>query len=462
MRIEPLSKFENKTVAIVIPGHRAMTVISPDGESTYYGVEACREQFEAMAGWVVYSLDALLPFVHTTGAKEWAGTVWKGRDVSIKHLGSKVTVRSLRGILEPQTAMHDLLNVLKFLRSYGVSPGSIPQMAWGLFRASLNRTYNVGADADLGKAAFYGGRKEITKVGTYKDLQHVDIAQAYPAVMALKQGYALSLRECSPETYLDPFAAGIAYAKVYVPESLPFAPLPIRVADDDFISYQKGHIEGTWAWCELDAAQKVGAEITVLKSWAPDRQADLFGPWWPLAQEGRKLPGGAAQLAKAIANSTWGQFGMRQDAKQIKTWVDDAGTLEVLKDEANHLLPHSYAAHIAAETTARVRSQLLLEGLYGGGSPVHCDTDGIIIPTGSPMTVGNGDPGTWRVKADIASLDLRAAQLYRWTCPGCGVAHEHWHYSAAGIPAEDAPGFFTGTPGENRTMEWQKDFSGEF
>ena len=35
----------------------------------------------------------------------------------------------------------------------------------------------------------------------------------------------------------------------------------------------------------------------------------------------------------------------------------------------------------------------------------------------------------------MKKIDIRAPQLYRWTCgKGCGVTHAKWHYVAAGVP----------------------------
>ena len=52
---------------------------------------------------------------------------------------------------------------------------------------------------------------------------------------------------------------------------------------------------------ELDAAKALGCDVRIEKCYAPRRIADLFGPWWQIAQEGRRLPGDAAKLAKAVA-----------------------------------------------------------------------------------------------------------------------------------------------------------------
>ena len=109
-------------------------------------------------------------------------------------------------------------------------------------------------------------------------------------------------------------------------------------------------------------------------------------------------------------------------------------------------MPHRWMTHVAAETTARVRTRLLLEGIYGDGRgyPVHVDTDGYVVRPSRPDPASSGDgPGCWRRKATMRRLDLRGPQLYRWTCGrGCGVSHAKWHYCAAGVPAAAAPAVF--------------------
>lgn len=444
MKIEPLERYEPKPVAILTPSHRGLEAITANGSRVAHGRQRVEALLTELAGYCCYVLDALPPMIHTTGAMSWQLNIWKGRETRAIHMPSGLSVTSLRGTLDPATAYVDLERVLAWLRSYGVGAGSIPAMAWGLFRASLARPYTVGFDPEIGRAAFFGGRQEISTAGIYKNMQAIDIKAAYPAAMARPEGYALTLREVDPTTKLDATLAGIAEAEVFVPEAMPYAPLPVRL-DADVIAYQKGYIRGYWPWCELAAALEVGAEVNVLRSWAPARTAEIFTPWWPLANEGRELPGRAGVLAKAISNSTWGQFGMAAEDRAIRQFADDKGNQYVDVPLDDHQLPHSWTAHVAAETTGRVRTQMLLEGLYGGSKPAHIDTDGVIVPSGSPIPNGGGDqPGQWRVKADIPVCDIRGPQLYRWTCPGCGVSHEHWHYNASGIPPADAPGFFEG------------------
>jgi DNA polymerase type B, organellar and viral len=444
VRLEPLTKYQAKPVAILNPGQRALEAQTGHGVQVAYGRREVEKLLDSLSGHVLYVHDSLERMVHTTGALSWSISMWRGRATRAQHIPSGCSVTSLRGTLDAENAYEDLERVLKWLRSYGVGPASIPSMAWSLMRASLPRVYQCGFDPEIGREAMYGGRQEITEAGIYQNMVALDIESAYPSAMARPEGYALSLRSVDPSTELDPHAAGIARARVMVPESMPYGPLPVRVMPE-FIRFQHGLMEGVWPWCELEAAQRLGAEVEVLEAWAPERTADLFGPWWPMVQEGRALPGRSGVLAKAISNSTWGQFGMQAKDRATKRWSDDEGRMAYLVLEEDHQLPHSWTAHVAAETTSRVRTQLLLEGLYSGLNPCHIDTDGIIAPAGSVIP-GDGQegPGHWRIKAEIPEVDIRGPQLYRWTCPGCGVTHEHWHYNTSGIPEQDAPGYFTG------------------
>jgi hypothetical protein len=113
-------------------------------------------------------------------------------------------------------------------------------------------------------------------------------------------------------------------------------------------------------------------------------------------------------------------------------------------------MPQASCAHIAAETTSRVRVRLLAEGLYGDKVyPIHVDTDGIIVRKSSAArrVVGSGI-GDWRIKNEMPRVELRGPQWYRYRCgPGCGRDHADWHYVAAGMTQSQAERAFTATPG---------------
>ena len=444
MKIKPLTTSHDKPVAIVSPGKRSVTIYSAEGRHDYHGGRNVELAFVKYAGHVLYCSDNLAQLRHTTTARSWLCKTWRGREVRMLHVPSGASFVSLRGTLDyAEDPFAELQTALAWLRGYGVSPASIPSMAWQLWRSTLDKEIVMSFDDEIGKRAFYGGRQQIGKPRVYTDQVAYDIRAAYPVAMASKP-YALSLEEVNPVSTINPDYPGIAMAEVDVPEDLPHAPLPVRIQEGQ-ISFQRGFIRGTWSWCELAAAIELGCQVKVHRSFAPRREVDLFGKWWPRVAEGRDLPNGSGLLAKAISTSTWGQFGMVGTERGTRRWVDDSGRRSLDIPEADRSLPHQWTAHIAAETTARVRVRLLREGLYSNDcEPCHVDTDGIIVSKGTPLpSPGGSGPGDWRKKETMGEVDVRGPQLYRWTCEGCtDGSHAAWHYNASGIPAEEAPAFF--------------------
>ena len=445
MKIGPLKRSRPKPVAYLRPGHRLLEVTVEDGTYRAAGGRDVALLLDKLTGYVCYADGGLSQFRYCTPATEWTLATWRGRETRIRHNASGVEVTSLRGTLEGSAdPFGDLWACLHWLHGYGVAPGSLSAMAWNLWRASLAGPVVIGFDPDIGRAALYGGRQEVREPRTYSHMAAVDIRAAYPHAMAQAGDYALSLREVHPSTGLDPAVSGLAAATVHVPTDAPHAPLPVRVAPS-VIQFQWGSMHGVWPWRELVAAEQLGAEVTVTRSWAPQRTADLFGNWYPMAAEGRELPGLAARMAKAITNSLWGQFGMVGDDRGEVRWADAGGQAPYHLALADRNMPHAWTAHIAAETTARVRARIASEALaLATYAPVHIDTDGIIVRRSAPLPTPHGDaPGEWRVKDRMPKVDIRAPQLYRFTCgKGCGVSHAKWHHVASGMSAGTAPEYF--------------------
>ena len=453
MKVAPLRRYRGAPVALITPGHRTMTVDTEEGRFTSNGSRDINNLLDSLTGYVCYSGGSLSRFRHCTGATSWVLSTWRGRETRIAHNASGVEITSLRGTLEGSSdPWSDLGIVLDWLRGYGVGPSSLSSMSWNLWRASLQGEIVLGFDPDIGRSALYGGRQEVTEPRTYQHMVAADIRAAYPYAMAQTSDYACSLRAVSVQTALDPAIAGLAEATVHVPRDMTYAPLPVRIAPS-IIQFQWGTVRGVWPWCELAAAELLGAEVIVHRSWAPQRSAPLFASWYPMVEEGRALPGAAGILAKSISNSLWGQFGMVGDDRGQIRWADEGGQYPYHVDLPDRKMPHAWTAHIAAETTARVRSRIVTEALYHARfSPVHTDTDGIIVRKSAEVPSPAGpEAGQWRIKERMAKVDIRAPQLYRFTCGrGCGVAHAKWHYVASGLSASAAPEFFrthqTSTP----------------
>jgi hypothetical protein len=436
VKIAPLPVKRVRQHALLDPGYRRLVI------ETRWGRTVCTQQYQiehALAqldGLQCYVLGNLERLKHTTGARSWAMETWRGRETGMVHLGTGVRVATLRHALDKSAdPFGDLTTFLDWVAKFGVRPGTLSSMAWQLFRASLDHEVQIGVDPWLAAAAFFGGRQGCKTPKVYKHQKLVDIKGAYPFQMA-RRPYALDLRRVAPSTALDRDVAGLARATVWVPHDLPYPPLPVRVGPEA-IQFRWGSVEGVYPWTELAAAAELGCTVRVSASWAPRRELDLFGPWWSMGQPGRDLPGAASQLAKALLVCTWGQFGMDGEHRATIHWADEAGEHPYVIEAPEHPMPHAWMRHVAAETTSRVRTQMLTEGLYGVGTarPAHWDTDGFISARNAPLPVNTGDGfGQWRVKWAAREVEIKGPQFYRYTCSYCGLEHAKWHYCASGMP----------------------------
>jgi hypothetical protein len=442
---------------LLFPGWRALDIATDDGTTErVHGPQRCYDALAALgeSGRQLYVTSNLTHMRHTTGATAWEADVWRGRATSMRLAGTKVKVTSLRGTVDGPDAAAELGRATEWLASCGVAPASVSSMAWALWRRSLATALVITSAPSVGRKAFYGGRQEVRAKGPgrYRHMVVADITAAYASEMAARP-YGLRLAPVSPSTALDPTVAGLAEATVIVPADMPFAPLPHRLGPE-MIQFPTGRVAGVWPWVELAAAAALGALVEVSRCWAPVVEAEPFAHWWEMVKVGRALGGGAGRLAKAIANSTWGLFAMAGDDRQTVRWADDVGERSVTVDLKPLTTRHHRTAHIAAETTARVRARILTEALYGAGAgPVHVDTDGMIVRRSSPLPAPAGDaPGQWRVKTPMREVEIRAPQCYRYKCasPCAGCRVDEWHYVTAGMSPEAARGVFdrlgAGTP----------------
>ena len=324
MKIEPLGKYNPRKYALLTPGNRSLYVETKDGKQLFSGKRDVENALSKLVGFSCYVGSGLQRLKNTTGATQWVLSTWRGRDVKMTHIPTGVTVTSLQStLIDAEDPFEALSDCLEWIKQFGIAPGSISGMAWKLLRASLGNSVQLGFDPEISERAFFGGRQEIWQPDVYRNVKSVDLKAAYPTAMS-KEPVALSLRKVDNSTTLDPTLAGMAEANVFVPLNLPYAPLPVRI-DKNAIQFQYHEISGVWTWRELDAAKQIGCEVEVTQCYAPRRSFDLFGPWWDMAKEGRSLINGGDRMAKAIANSTWGQFSMRGDDRGQVYWADDRG-----------------------------------------------------------------------------------------------------------------------------------------
>lgn len=453
MIIKPLTPQTMRPVALITPGFREVTITTVSGSTRHRGANRVHAALTRIEDHVCYVSSGLRSLIHTTGARCWRAEVWRGRAVSMSLDGTNLKVSSLRRTLPekdatPSDQFAALVEVLDYLSDQGVKPGSLSSMAWNLWRSTLAKPLEVGFNPQVSLQGFFGGRKGSSAPHSYSGQVSVDMRSAYPSAM-VSRPLALSLREVSADTYLDPEVAGLAKVRVVVPEDLPFAPLPVRLAPE-VIQWRHGVVEGVYPWAEVEAARLLGCEVEVLRCWAPLVEADLFGPWWSQVGPLRETVSPASvKMTKALANLVWSGFALNGEDSAIIRWCDDFGEESIQTAKVPVKLPQRSTVHVAAEISSRVRVRMLLEGLYGDvEAPVHVDTDGIIVSESSAARRALAAPGDWRRKQDMSVCEIKAPQLYRYQCgPSCGKDHSLWHYVASGTPRGQASRLFDTHPG---------------
>lgn len=451
MIITPLKDQKSRPVALVVPSWRSVTIYTTQGERYAHGPQQCYELLSSLGGHVNYVPAGLRSLINTTGATAWTADVWRGRAVSMSLDGTTFKATSLRRTLsniKNYAEMFDaLIEVTQFLSDQGVRAGSLSSMAWHLWRSTLSSPIELGFDPKVSSKAFYGGRKRgPSRPHVYRDQVALDISKAYPHAM-ISRPYAGLMREVDKTTTIDPEVSGLAKVRVHVPENSRFALLPVRLAPN-MIQWRLGYLEGVYTWGEIAAAASLGAEVEVLRTWAPLTEISPFGPWWELMTSAyATLTPNAVKLVKALGNLVWSHFAMNGDDAATIRWQDDLGDRPMMTEKGSRSMPQANTIHLAAETSSRVRVRMLLEGLYGDvEDPVHVDTDGMIVSAASAARRRTGDlVGDWRPKTFMDLVEIRAPQLYRYTCgPSCGIDHSRYHYVAAGTPAKYAAELFDG------------------
>ena len=458
MKIVPLGRTQIKSPVLLIPKWKELTAITEWGIEHAKGTQNCFNLLRELENSTLYVANSLRDLLHTTGGKCWQAELWKDHVVAMSLDGTRVKVTSLRRILDGQEnndeKFKSIMEVTGWLGKHNVQPGSISAMAWSLWRSTLNQPLNISFDGDIAREAFYGGRQESTP-GVFHEMVALDISSAYPYEMA-KTPYASRLRPVSPRTRINPNQAGLAVARVQISPDLTHSPLPSRLTDE-LIEWKKGELLGSWTWRELHAARELGCKVEIVRNYAPLEEIQPFTQWWEVVKDGRRsLSPSGAKLVKALSNSLWGMFAMTGDSKGLVRWTDDLGDNQEAVPRKRQKMPQANTAHIAAETTSRVRVRMLTEGLYGATNlepnfPVHIDTDGILIPRKSlqhfTQDLIGAKSGQWRVKQEIHKLEVKGTQLYRYTCtPDCAKEHG-WHYVAAGMKEKQAKTFFSRNPG---------------
>ncbi len=319
------------------------------------------------------------------------------------------------------------------LRDLGVAPSSMSTMVRNSWLRLLPEPVWVSdwGNSDAGRKAFHGGRKEARFApASFAGTEYLDINAAY--LQAMRTPIPTHLRRCEPKDSHE----GIISGTVFVPKQ-PWGPLPFRLGHGnrgtDFCCYGSGSGSGCWPSSELALAMERGTEVREIRgSWVGYKPKAIFDTWLPWAFDLRTLPGSAGLAAKMLTTRLWSLFAVNPEThrRQVITFGDRKGRERHVHETPITNGRFANAPFIAAIVASRVRQRLYRE-LLSHPSAVYCDTDGGIVAPGLDL------PG-WRPIRDMVTVEIKAAQAFRWECRECGEigGHPRWHYSVAGIPSD--------------------------
>jgi hypothetical protein len=397
---------------------------------------------------VIYSLVKPSQLILFGGAQNWKAIQYHDRTQRLIYRDS-VPVHAFSTFgPNPQ----DLIPFFDAMRGLKVGPASLSTMANNSWRRMLPRRFNIvewGNGPKIGRAAFYGGRKEALQPlpATYSGVKYLDLPAAY--LQGMHDPLPVQLSERRKLTLYD---EGICEAIVRIPHQA-WNPLPFRFARGkrgiDIQVYAHGEARGFFVISELrNAIENHGVDARLIRVWKGYPIREPFAEWLPWALELRKLPGTSGMAAKQMTTRLWSLFA-RNPGKYHRTEI----TFEDSQGKRKNHVEIPGATNSSLENTvflsaiiaSRVRVRLLEELIPHGA--VQVDTDGGIVPNTAHV------PG-WSEKRRMDFVEIRSSQAYRWQCsdcPNCSGRHpsDPYHYSVSGIRVNDPllPMIFERTPG---------------
>jgi hypothetical protein len=322
------------------------------------------------------------------------------------------------------------------LAYYGAAPcGSLGSAAWSLFRATLRMPVATAVGDVPPIRRPLGGRQEKRGENEVIDVErayHWDLPAAYPTVLASVMYGGRWRRLPGRELWLDEKRLCFVQATVEVPEELGLRPLPDRrpgPASRLFVLLEQmvfpaGRIKGCWALPELRAALETGARLIQAHAvYVHEGGWEVFASWGEAAQKIRShLHGEAKAIAKASANSLWGQFCLGSGVRARVRGAENRR--RQVQRLPRRTASRKRAPELGEWITASVRAALYL-ALRSSPSWQIAHTDGFWSTDRYP-----GPELPWKIRDKAHGLRALGPQMFAWR-PAPGAP---WEYHVSGAP----------------------------
>src|SRR4029434_8225207 len=158
---KPLDPQPSKLVQFICESYPNGGGIATNGEAGYYRFSSLSDVIEhlfslQMRGFVIYSMLEGAKITDATAGNLWEVYHWNGR-VSYYKFAKKIKIFPLSSISQDPDSVWPFF---LWLREIGVSPASFTAMARASWRRTFTRPVSFFDEAQLGRLALYGNRKE--------------------------------------------------------------------------------------------------------------------------------------------------------------------------------------------------------------------------------------------------------------------------------------------------------------
>lgn len=350
--------------------------------------------------------------------------------------------------------MHDIPLCYKA----GGARRTVGAVAWALASDYAEKAKYTWGRYDVERAAYYGGRCEVFRPQADR-LERFDINAAYPWALTLPVPVGeprpvagasadAAFRAGNPGLYRAEWTAG----NDWVP------PLPRRGAGR--LVWAAGEGAGWYALPELEAAQELGAELTLTLGLLYD-EAPLYRPLmqrlFGLRASARKRWGRKdwrVEWVKRISNTISGKLAQGTGACTIHIqdvgkpgwrWLGGRAWAAVAQRISSCARPAQ-----AAYLTARVRARLLRA--LSAADPAYCDTDSCYTASGRPDIIGPG-LGQWEHEGPAIDWRAPAPKVYRYDTGVRVKGEPQLKVKGKGFSGLDSEGFDALLAGEPWTID---------
>lgn len=304
------------------------------------------------------------------------------------------------------------------------------------------------------EAAYFGGRVEVFKTGTYKNLYYYDITSSYPWSMTHElPAYFVKYQPPNKDLRKALKVCGISEATVFIPAGTLYAPvLPVRY--ENKLAFPEGYFRGRWTNIELDALyqrtkhnKKVSITIHAQAVYEPLAFLKPFvETFYRLRCDAMANDDEFRKYAfKICLNSVYGKLVESIQKRSILYGDYAREAMAKYGPECMKMTPTPGVwgldsvsdgpfRHVAAGCYVTARSRLrLLEGiehcLKMGANIYYCDTDSIITDKPVFSLEENKTLGMFNLETQIAEATIFCPKVYKLTTPEGKII-----YKAKGMP----------------------------